>query len=104
MRRREFIGLVGGAAASSVAWPRATRAQQKPLPVIGYLHFAGPSYRPAPDTYLKGLEEAGYAEGKNVTLEYRWAEGHYERSSALVAELVSRNVDLIAAFGPPLAR
>jgi putative ABC transport system substrate-binding protein len=101
MKRREFIFGVGGAAASSVAWPLAARAQ--PVPVIGYLHFARPSYEPRPETFLKGLEETGYIEGKNVALEYRWAEGHYERSSALAAELVSRNVDLIAAFGPPLA-
>lgn len=104
MRRREFIILFGGTAASSVAWPLATaRAQQKSIPVIGYLHFGSPSYRPAPDNFLKGLAEIGYFEGKNVILEYRWAEGHYERSSTLAAELVSRDVDLIAAFGPPLA-
>jgi putative ABC transport system substrate-binding protein len=103
MRRREFI-LGVGSAASSVVWPWTARAQQKPAPVIGYLHFAGPSYAPAPATFLRGLEEAGYVEGRNVTLEYRWAEGRYDRSSALAAELVGRNVDLIAAFGPPLAR
>jgi putative tryptophan/tyrosine transport system substrate-binding protein len=104
MKRREFILGVGGAAASSVVWPSTARTQQKPSPVIGYLHFAGPSYAPAPASFLRGLEEAGYVEGRNVTLEYRWAEGRYDRSSALAAELVGRNVDLIAAFGPPLAR
>jgi putative ABC transport system substrate-binding protein len=103
VKRREFILGVGGAA-SSVVWPWTARAQQKPSPVIGYLHFAGPSYVPAPASFLRGLEEAGYVEGRNVTLEYRWAEGRYDRSSALAAELVGRNVDLIAAFGPPLAR
>lgn len=104
MRRREFIAVLGGMASSSVAWPLSARAQSKPLPVIGYLHFAGPSYEPRPETFLRGLEETGYIDGNNVILEYRWAEGHSELSSALAEELVRRNVDLIAAFGPPIAR
>jgi putative ABC transport system substrate-binding protein len=101
MKRRAFITLLGGAAASL---PFAARAQQKSLPVIGYFHFATPAYTPTAVAFLQGLKETGYVEGQNVAIEYRWAEGQYDRLPAMVAGLVERKVDLIAAFGPPLAR
>jgi putative ABC transport system substrate-binding protein len=101
MRRREFITLIGGAA---VALPLAVRAQPSAMPVIGYLHFAKPEYTPNAAEFLQGLAERGFVEGKTVALEYRWAEGQYDRLPALAAELVARKVDLIAAFGPPPAR
>ena len=100
MKRREFILALGGAAASL---PFAARAQQKSLPVIGYFHFATPAYTPTAAAFLQGLKETGYVEGQNVAIEYRWAEGQYDRLPAMVAGLVERKVDLIAAFGPPLA-
>jgi putative tryptophan/tyrosine transport system substrate-binding protein len=99
MRRREFIGLIAGA----TAWPLAARAQQAAMPVIGYLHFARPDYIPSSAPFLQGLKETGFVDGHNVTIEYRWAEGQYDRSAAMAAELVGRKVDLIAAFGPALA-
>lgn len=98
MRRREFIGLIAGAG----AWPLATRAQQK-LPVIGYLHF-DKSGSPLQQAFLEGLKDTGFVAGQNVAIEYRWAEGRYDRSQAMAADLVGRKVDVIAAFGPPLAR
>jgi len=101
MKRREFMAFVGGAAASL---PLAARAQQTAMPVIGYFHFATPGYTPTAAAFLQGLQEAGYIEGKNVAIEYRWAEGHYDRLPAMAADLVGRKVDLIAAFGPPAAR
>jgi putative ABC transport system substrate-binding protein len=101
MKRREFITLLGGAAVSA---PFAARAQQPAMPVIGYFHFATPEYTPMAASFLQGLKEAGFIEGKNVAIEYRWAEGQYDRLPAMAAELVDRKVDLIAAFGPPLAR
>src|SRR5450432_299884 len=100
MKRREFIALVAGAA----GLPLAARAQQRPMPVIGYFHFAAPAYTPTAASFLEGLKEAGYTEGQNVAIEYRWAEGQYDRLPAMAADLVGRKVDLIAAFGPPLAR
>ncbi len=101
MKRREFMLALGGAAASV---PFATRAQQRSMPVIGYFHFATPEYTPTASSFLQGLREIGYVEGQNVAIEYRWAEGQYGRLPAMAAELVGRKVDLIAAFGPPLAR
>ncbi len=87
-----------------MAWPLAVHAQRKAIPVIGYLHFASPDYIPAPESFLQGLREYGYVDGQNVALEYRWAEGEYDRLPAMAAELVAHGVDLIAAFGPPPAK
>jgi putative ABC transport system substrate-binding protein len=101
MKRREFITLAGGAA---VAWPLAARAQLPVMPVIGYFHFAAPAYTPTAAPFLQGLKETGYIAGQNVAIEYRWAEGQYDRLPAMAAELVGRKVDLIAAFGPPPAK
>ena len=100
MRRREFVGLIGGAAA---LWSLAAKAQGK-VPVIGYLHFATPDYQPAAASFLKGLAETGFIEGKDFSVAYRWAEGHYDRLPAMASELVALEVDLIAAFGPPPAK
>jgi putative ABC transport system substrate-binding protein len=100
MKRREFFTLAGGAA---VSVPFAARAQQAAMPVIGYFHFATPAYAPTSASFLQGLKETGYSAGQNVTIEYRWAEGQYDRLPAIAADLVGRKVDLIAAFGPPVA-
>src|SRR6516164_4975003 len=93
MRRRELLLLVGGA----VTAPHALRAQQKAMPVIGVLSSATPSNAANVAAFLQGLAETGYIEGQNVAIEYRWAEGRYDRLPALAAELVGRNVEVIAA-------
>jgi putative ABC transport system substrate-binding protein len=97
MKRREFITLVAGAAASV---PFVARAQQAAMPVVGFLHGASPSYLGQfVDALRKGLGESGFVEGQNLAIEYRWAEGHYERLPTLAAELVERQVAVILAMG-----
>jgi putative ABC transport system substrate-binding protein len=101
MTRRELMLLL----ASAMIAPRALRAQQKAMPVVGFLHFASPGpFAPFVAAFRKGLAETGYVEGQNLAIEYRWAEGRYDRLPLLAADLVGEKVDVIVAAGPPSAR
>jgi ABC-type uncharacterized transport system substrate-binding protein len=101
MRRRDFTKVLVG---SAVAWPLAVRAQQAALPVVGFINAASAqNYSRQLAAFLKGLGEAGYADGRNVAIEYRWADGRNDRLSAMLAELVDRRVAVIAATSTPAA-
>jgi putative ABC transport system substrate-binding protein len=101
VRRRELVLLLGGAMMTA----RTLRAQQKTMPVIGYLHLASPGSKSQfLDALRQGLSETGYVEGQNVAIEYRWAEGDYDRLPALAADLATRKVDVIVAVSGPSAR
>jgi putative ABC transport system substrate-binding protein len=99
MKRRELVKIVGAAA---TMWPLLVRAQQRNMPVIGYLSFASPDLNsPALAPLRQGLDATGYTEGQNLAIEYRWAEGRYDRLPALATDLVTRKVDVIVTISSP---
>jgi putative tryptophan/tyrosine transport system substrate-binding protein len=100
MRRREFVNVLGGAV---VVWPLRALAQQTSLPVVGFLNSASADgYASMAAAFKRGLKEAGYAEGQNVTVEYRWADNQYERLPGLAADLVNIRVNVIFANSPSI--
>jgi putative ABC transport system substrate-binding protein len=105
MRRREFIGVLGGvSAAPTMLWPLATWSQQPRLPVIGFLNSGSPgAFGHFVSAFRQGLGDAGYVEHRNVGIEYRWAEGQVDRLPALASELVRAQVAVICAGSPPAA-
>src|SRR5262245_19970368 len=100
MKRREFITLLGGAAASCASWLLAARAQHSAVRLVGLLSSASAeSYAGVVQAFQQGLQESGYVDGRNLTIEYHWAEAHYDRLSELAADLVRRDVAAIFAVG-----
>jgi putative ABC transport system substrate-binding protein len=101
LNRRDLLIL----GSTAIALPLAARAQQKAMPAIGFLHFASPGpSAPFLAAFRQGLSESGYVEGQNVAIEYRWAQGHYDRLAAMAADLVGRRVDVIETLsGTPTA-
>jgi putative ABC transport system substrate-binding protein len=102
MKRRDLITLVAGAA---VAWPLAALAQRKAMPVIGFLGSSAAAMAAMQlEGFRQGLSDQGFVQGKDLEIEFRWADGHYDRLAALAADLISRNIDVIVAQAPPAAR
>ena len=98
MRRREFITFVGSAA----AWAHAARAEQSEMPIIGFLNSASPQpFANYVSGFRVGLKQTGYMDGQNVNIEFRWAEGHYDRLPEMAADLVRRKVAVLVSTGPP---